>query len=66
MNLLPAVTACRRKEPEDALAGDRLSEANATGSSTTDSLELLFDELGAGLGGSRVSDNLKWLFDIIT
>lgn len=59
MNLLPEVTACSRSDPEDALAGERFNEAIATGSTTTtDSLELVLDEVGAGLGGSSFRDNL--------
>lgn len=62
MNFEPAVTAvCNRNEPLDDLAGERLSDARVVGSSMlleTDSLELQLDELGAGDGGSNLSDNL--------
>lgn len=59
MNLLPAVTACNLKEPDEALAGDRLSEAIAAASATIDSLELQLEELGGGETGSNLRDSLK-------
>lgn len=59
MNLLFAVTACNLKEPDEALAGDRLSEAIAVASVMIDSLELQLEELGGGETGSSLRDNLE-------
>lgn len=59
MNLLPDVTAYNLREPVDALAGDKFSDAIATGSTVTDSFELQLEELGGGEGGSSFNDNLK-------
>lgn len=58
MNLLPDVTACKRSDPLEAFAGDKLSDAIAAASATTDSFELQLDELGAEEGGSNFKDNL--------
>lgn len=58
MNLVPEVTAWSLREPLEALAGDKLSEAMAPASMITDSFELQLDELGTGDGGSSFNDNL--------
>lgn len=58
MNFPLDVTACRRKEPLEALAGDRFREAMAATSAMTDSLELQLDVLGAGEGGSSFKESL--------
>lgn len=64
MNLLFAVTVLKRNDPLDAFAGDKFNDAIATGSATTDSLELQLDELGTDEGGSNFNDNLTRKFHI--
>lgn len=60
--LAPAVTACSLKEPLEAFAGDRFKDAIAAASIVsplTDSFELQVEELGAGEGGSNLSESLQ-------
>ena len=59
INLFVDVAACNRKEPPEALAGERFNDAMAAASTTTDSLELQLEEVGGGDGGSSFKDNLK-------
>lgn len=59
INLLPVVTAWRRRDPLEAFAGDRFSDAIAAASAITDSFELQLEELGAGDGGSNFRESLK-------
>lgn len=53
------MTACSLKDPVDALAGDKFSDAMAAASAETDSFELQLDELGAADGGSNFTESLQ-------